>query len=332
MKVLHYCFNKEEAPYFQEVQQKYGFRMDFTEQALTYENARQTAGYDAIWVLTPCVIDDAVAEILQENGVRYVVSRAAGIDHLDIESLGRRGIKAANTPDYSPRSIAEFAVMMALNSIRRTKRSSQMTADLDFRLNGLRGKELGSLYAGVIGTGRIGFETARLLHGFGCRVGAYDLFPSPAVEAYAQYWPLEQLYTQCDILFLHCPLTSETEHMINRESLRLMPKGVYIVNAARGGLVDHEAVLEGLESGQIAGFAFDVYENEKSFIRRKLGQGEAPDSVFTKLIACDNVDYSAHISFFTDQAVENMIFRALENLAQYAQTGSCENELTNCRL
>ncbi|MFV0413687.1 MAG: NAD(P)-dependent oxidoreductase [Oscillospiraceae bacterium] len=328
LKALQFCALKSEEPFFKDVASRYPFTMDFVPSPLTPENLALTKGYDAVWVLTSCPIDAAMAKGLAENGVRFVVSRAAGTDHLDLKALAENGIRVANVPYYSPSAVAEFAIMTALCLLRRTKQSVHMVEQRDFRLAGLKGRELGALQVGVMGTGRIGATTIKLLQGFGCAVAASDPYPNPSLAGIIPYVQPKQLFAQSDLVFLHCPLTPENQGFVNTDTLATMPEGAYIINAARGGLVNHRDVLQALESGRLAGFGFDVYENEAGFVRRKLAPEETLDATLAALIAHPNALYSAHVAFFTDKAIESMIEVTLGNLAQYAQTGKCANEAT----
>ena len=327
MKVRIYGAKQDEIAFYETIREQYPVEPVFAGEILTMDTVDQTRGFEAVWILTMCKITREVAFALKENGVKYVVTRSAGWDHMDLAAMKEAGLKGANVPFYSPRAISEHAILTALSILRCGKKQQHMIEAGNFTLAGVLGKELNTMTAGVVGTGRIGYETISFLKGFGCRVLAYDLYENEPTAKLAEYVPLNTLFSQADIVFFHCPLTEEYYHLLNREAIAGMKDGVYIVNNARGGLVEAEAVLEGLESGKIAGFGFDVYENENVFLRKSGVKRESLDPVFQRLLAREDTIYTAHTGFYTDKAIESMIEVTLENLKEYAQTGNCRNEL-----
>lgn len=328
MKVRIYGAKPDEIAFYHTMQDQYPVEPVFAREILSMETVSRTKGFEAVWILTVCKITEEVARALKENGVKYVVTRSAGYDHMDLNAMRVQGLKGANVPYYSPKAISEHAILTALSILRYAKKQQRMVAGGNFTLEGIQGRELNSMTAGVIGTGRIGCETISFLKGFGCRVLAYDVFENERARSMAQYVPLEELFSSSDIVFLHCPLTEENYHLLDEAALEQMKDGVYIVNNARGGLVDHRAVLKGLKSKKVAGFGFDVYEEEAAFLRKKDVKAEQYDPVFRELLEQENAVYTAHTGFYTDKAIESMILVTLENLKEYAMTGSCRNELT----
>lgn len=326
MKVLVYGSAAEERPVYEAAAREGSLSFTFAAAPLCLENADETRGYEALIVVTRCHITAQVAKVLAKNGVRYVATRSAGTDHLDLAALRAAGIRAANVPFYAPCAIAEHTILLALALLRNLKREARLLAAGDYSLGGLRGRQLGSMTAGVIGTGRIGCETIRLLKGFDCRVLACDPYPNPRAAQLAEYTDRETLLRQADIVFLHCPLTPESTHLINAGALTLMKPGAYLVNTARGGLVDAGVVLRALETQRLAGFAFDVYEHEETYLRRAAGT-QALDDTMRALLAREDVVYTAHIAFFTDQAIQAMIEVTIQNLTEFAESGSCKNEV-----
>ena len=327
MRVRIYGAQADEKPFYESVQDAYGFSFTFAPEILTEQTAGETRGFDAVLILTSCKITRTVAKLLHENGVRFIAARSAGFDHIDLDACRDYGLRAANVPFYAPEAIAEHSILLALTLLRKLPKTLHKVSHGDYTMTGLKGRQLGSLTAGVLGTGRIGRTTIGLLHGFGCKVLAYDLYPNEALSDVCTYVSQEEVLRQADILFLHCPLTAENTHLISAQTLALMKPGAYLINAARGGLVDAAAVLGALEQGQLAGFGFDVYENERDFVRKNLGHAPA-DPVFQALYAREDVCFTPHVAFYTDRAVENMIRVSLDNLQEFAQTGACKNEVT----
>lgn len=327
MKVLIFNSTKEEVDYIKERNIDFGFELDFADFDFNAAGMAQFQGYDALWIVTNCKITAERSDIISKAGVKYIASRAAGTDHMDIAAMKSAGLLAANVPRYSPNAIAEHTVCLILMALRKMKRELRMIEQYDFSLTGLKGRELRNLTVGILGTGRIGAETIQLLSGFGCRLLAYDLYENSGVAHLVTYCEQQQLLEQSDILVLHCPLTKENERLINSDSIAKMKEGVVIINTARGGVMDYAAVLKELEQGKISAVAFDVYDNEGDFIRKKVEPATVEDQVLKKLLEKDNVIYTAHMSFFTDTAIENMILSSLENLQEYRQTGVCSNEI-----
>ena len=286
-----------------------------------------TKGYDAIWIVTVLHIDREIAKILKDNGVKYIASRAAGTDHMDLKSLKEYGIKVANVPFYAPNAIAEHTIMLTLSLLRKFKKELNMVNNQVFTLDGLKGKQLGMATVGVLGTGRIGTETIKILKGFGSKILAYDLYSNQVVKEYAEYVSEEKILTESDILIFHCPLTESNYHIINEESIKKLRDGVLLINTARGGLFDFESILKGVKDEKIGGLAFDVYENEEIFLRKDFSNKDINDLVFKELLSLENVIFTAHMGFFTDQAIASMIDTSLDNLYQYETTGCCKNEV-----
>jgi len=309
-----------------EQENRQGFEVALFRELLTQETAARTAGYDAVTINVHCVIDAGMARTLRECGVRYILTRAAGADHLDLAAIHAEGLKSANVPTYAPNSIAEHTVMLALELLRKRKLQFRRVERYDFRFTGAIGSELRNAVAGVVGTGRIGAETVRDLSGFGCRILACDARETPAVAGLASYLPMDGLLAQSDIVILHCPMNEGNRHLINARTLAMMKEGAMLVNTARGGLVDNEAVLAALDAGRLAGYAFDVYEHEEFFGKAVSENDPSVDETFRKLLRDERVICTGHTAFYTREAVRSMVSVMFGNLEEYASTGSCSNE------
>lgn len=329
MKVLVLGIREGEDQFFYDDDEKnsYGFEYTFSREMLSMKNIELAKGYEALCIVVSCVITREVAEKLHEYGVKYILTRAAGTDHLDVEAIHRLGMQTANVPMYSPNAISEHTVMLILMMLRKMREQLHRVESHNFSLSGLQTRELRNMTVGVIGTGRIGCTTIKNLSGFGCRIIASDIFENDAVKPLVTYKPLSQVLCESDILVFHCPLTPENHHMINAESIKTLKDGVVLINTARGGLFDFAAVLDGLKSGRIYGLGIDVYEGENGFLRKDLTGQELADPVFAGLLEQENVIYTTHTAFYTDEAVRNMISTSLANLQQYITEGSCKNEV-----
>lgn len=327
MKMIVTAHREDETEIFQKVNTKFGFELEFCKDKLCEENKEIVTGCEVLSINATCRIDANMAAFLKQADIKYILTRTAGIDHIDMKAVAEMGIRVANVPAYSPNAISEHTVMMILSVLRKMKVQYQRIHDQYFFIEGLRGRELGRMTVGVIGAGRIGAMTIRNLSGFGCRILAFDTDQRDDVKKYAQYVSREELIQQSDIIVLHCPLTADNEHMINQHMVDSMKDGVILVNPARGGLVDTEAVYEALVSGKISAFAMDVYEYESMTQRRDFRGKELPDKLLEKLLAMDNVLFTSHTAFYTDEAIENIVDTTLTNLYEWSTTNNCRNEM-----
>lgn len=327
MRVLLFQTNAEELEYIHRCNGQFGFELTFADFDFNSAGREVFYGFDALWITTSCKVTEEKIGELKQAGIRFIASRAAGTDHMDSEGMRAAGIRGANVPKYSPNAIAEHTVCLVLMLLRHMKRELSMIQNFDFTLEGLKGRELRNMTVGVVGTGRIGAKTIQALKGFGCRIIAYDLYENEEVKDKVSYTGLQNIFTESDIIILHCPLTKENEGLINGETISLMKDKVLLINTARGGLMDYEALLCGLTSGKIGGAAFDVYDRETPYIRKKAEKDIYPDETLRELLALENVIYTAHMSFYTDTAIENMILTTFENLKEYEETGHCSNDI-----
>lgn len=329
MKVLVFGIREGEDQFFFDDNEKnqYGFTFDFTKDMLNLNNIEMVKGYEAICIVVTCVITKEVAEKLHEYGVKYILTRAAGTDHLDLATIHELGMYAAHVPLYSPNAISEHTVMLILMIMRKMKEQLHRIEANDFTLKGLQTKELRNMTVGVIGTGRIGCTTIKNLSGFGCKIIASDIYENPNALPYVTYLSMDEVFAQSDILLFHCPLTAENHHLIRKETIEKLKDGVILINTARGGLFDFKDILDGLKSGKISGLGVDVYDGENLFLRKDLTKTGVDDPVFNELMSMENVIYTTHTAFYTDEAIRNMIGTSLANLHEYLTTGSCKNEV-----
>ncbi|MGN0166103.1 MAG: NAD(P)-dependent oxidoreductase [Lachnospiraceae bacterium] len=330
MKLLIFGTTKREQKTILEINETIKIsELAFTDGIFSLERIEEVKGFDAIWIMTNSHIGMAEAAALKVAGVNYIISRATGIDHLELDALEHCGLKAANVPDYSPNAISEHTVLMLLTMLRKMKREQALISRRNFGIEGVCGREIRTMTIGVVGAGRIGRLTMKALKGFGAKLLVYAPTVYPEVEEMAEYVSLEELFEKSDAIILHCPLKESNYHLINEESLTKCKDGLVLINTARGGLVDGKAVLQGLKSGKISGFGMDVWETEDEFIRKDLGNIPVSDEVFEELLEREDVVYTSHISFLTDQALYEIMRISLENAAEYEKTGACKNEVTH---
>lgn len=304
--------------------------INFIGSPLTFQTARLAEGCDAVCVFVNDRIDAQTAKILAAQGVGLVALRCAGYNNVDLTACAQFSIRVVRVPAYSPHAVAEHAagLMLALN--RKIHRAYCRIREMNFSLDGLVGFDLQSKRIGLIGTGRIGSAFAGICAGFGMRIVAYDLFKSrDLVTRYGvEYVPLETLYKESDIISLHAPLTPETYHIINRQSLEMMKKGVMIINTSRGALIDTAALLDGLKSEKVGSAGLDVYEEEEGVFFEDLSQTILHDDVLARLLTLPNVIVTSHQAFLTEEALANIAATTLESIAAFASGAPLENEIT----
>lgn len=300
----------------------------FLEPRLNTTTAALAKGFDAVCVFVNDQLDGAVLEQLSEGGIRAVALRCAGFNNVDLKAAERLGISVVRVPAYSPYAVAEHTVALILTLNRQIHRAYHRIRDGNFALDGLLGFDLRGRTVGVVGTGQIGLEVVRIMRGFGCRVLCYDLHANPeAQQLGGEYVALDDLFSQADIVSLHCPLTPDTHHLINADAVAKMKPGVMLINTSRGAMVDTAAIIEGLKSGQIGYLGLDVYEEESDLFFEDLSNIVLKDDVFARLLTFPNVVITGHQAFFTRNALESIARTTLGNLTELESTGQCANRV-----
>jgi D-lactate dehydrogenase len=300
----------------------------FLQQKLDLVSVHGAAGADAICVFVNDQLDAAVLQALKDLGIRFIALRCAGYNNVDLPTAKQLGFTLVRVPAYSPQAVAEHSVGLMLCLSRKFHKAYNRTRDNNFDLNGLLGFNLHGKTVGVIGTGRIGTAAVQILRGFGCRVLCVDPLPNPQVIAMgAEYITAEQLYPQADIISLYCPLTPESLHLINAQSLEKMKDGVMLINTSRGALVDTKAVIKALKSSKIGYLGLDVYEQEADLFFKDLSDQIIADEVFQRLLTFPNVLITGHQAFFTAEAMQQISCITSDNLMQLARGEVCPNAI-----
>ncbi len=285
-------------------------RFTYFEARLTHATAVLAKGAAAVCLFVNDQADDAVLGEFAGAGVRLVALRSAGFNNVDLAAARRLGVTVARVPAYSPDAVAEHTVAMILSLNRAIHRAYARVREGNFALEGLLGFDLKGRIVGVVGTGRIGAAVARIMLGFGCRVLAHDLAPDPACAASGVFYvALDELLAESDIVTLHCPLTPQTRHVIDADALRRMRPGAYLVNTARGALVNEQDVADACKSGRLWGYAADVLETEPV---------KAPH-VFQDV---ENIIVTPHIGSRTNESVQRQGMRAANNLVNFLKGNS----------
>lgn len=307
MKVTVYnCREFDEKELFLRYEKELDMELVLCPDAPDKENAALAKGSLCIDIITSKMTKELL-EIFASYGVKYVVTRTIGYDHVDIEAARKLGMTVANAP-YGPNGVADYAVMLILMTVRRMKSIINRTRIQDYTLKGLMGRELKDLTVGVVGTGRIGKAVLANLSGFGCRRIAYDVYESEDVKKNGvSYVTLDEMWEQADVITLHAPLTEDNYHMLNEETISKMKSGVVIINTARGGLIDSEALIKGIESGKIGGAGLDVVENEFGLYYYDHKEDILDNRELFLLRSFPNVIVSHHMAFYTDDCVETVV-------------------------
>ena len=316
MKLFAYALREyDELGYLDACAREMGFDYGWTPEYPSMDNVDLARGYDALCIITnpmPARLLDA----FHDEGVRNLATRTIGYEHIDVAHAYELGMRVANAP-YPPEGVANYAIMLLLMAQRKVKLLARQSAAQDFTLRGKLGTDISSSTVGVIGTGRIGSTVVRHLSGFGCRILANDPYPSPEVEKYATYVDLDTLYAESDAITLHAPGMEENRHMIDADALSRMRRGVTIVNAARGMLIDTSALVDALESGQVGAAALDTIENEADLYYLDRSRDVLPNRDRAVLISLPNVIVSPHMAFYTAEDVEAMIRNAASALLAF---------------
>lgn len=328
MKVAVFSTKPYDRQFFTAANESFGHELTWYEPHLDQYTAALAQGVDAVCVFVNDIVDAPTLQILATNGIRCIALRCAGYNNVDLNAARAMGMDVVRVPAYSPHAVAEHTIGLLLAVNRKIHRAYNRTREGNFALDGLLGFDLYGLTAGVIGTGRIGINVARILRGFGCRVIASDLVPNEECRAFGvEYVDIDVLLQESDIITLHCPLTPDSRHLISVEAIAKMKTGVTLINTSRGALVDSRALIAGLKSGKIGNLAFDVYEEEGDLFFEDLSNTVIQDDVFTRLTTFPNVLITGHQAFFTRNALDNIARTTLGNLSEVQASKRCGNSL-----
>ncbi|NJD25347.1 MAG: 2-hydroxyacid dehydrogenase [Betaproteobacteria bacterium] len=328
MKIAVFSAKRYDRDYLDAANASEGHTLKYQEAPLDLDTVHLAAGYDAVCIFVNDKADAAVLQQLKAGGTGLVALRCTGFNNVDLKAAEALGVKVVRVTDYSPYSVAEHAVALLLAINRKIHRAYNRTRDSNFALDGLMGFDLHGKSVAVIGTGKIGRVFARIMVGLGCNVIGYDKYPCREFEEIGgHYAEPGEIGRDADIVSLHAPLTPETYHIINADTIARAKRGALLINTSRGGLVDTEAVIEGLKSGQIGGFATDVYEQEAGLFFRDLSSVVVTDDVLQRLISFPNVIVTGHQAFFTREAITTICETTLKSATEFANGQPLSNEI-----
>lgn len=325
MKIAFFDTKPYDKPSFEQFGAENGIEFKYFEAKLNEDTVSLARGFDGVCVFVNDTVNAAVIDRLAQMGVRVVALRCAGFNNVDMKhAFGK--LHVLRVPAYSPYAVAEHTMAMLLTSIRRIHKAYIRTRDFNFSLVGMTGFDLHGKTVGVIGTGRIGRAFIDICRGFGMKVLAYDKFPAEGLCG-VRYVSLDELFRESDVISLHCPLTEETYHLVDEETLEKCKKGVVILNTSRGALVDAEALLLGIKSRKVGAACLDVYEEESELFFEDFSGHILEDDTLARLISMPNVIVTSHQAFLTEEALANIAETTVENLVGFFRDGECPNEL-----
>ena len=329
MKLAFFDTHRFERETFEEANARFAHELTFFEPRLTRHTAPLAVGFEAVCSFVNDHLDAEALAVLRRNGVRLVALRSAGYNHVDLTAAARLGLPVVRVPEYSPYAVAEHAVGLILALNRKIHRAFNRVREANFSLDGLVGFDLHGKTVGIIGTGRIGSVLARIMHGFGCQLLAYDLKQNERLAAQfgLRYVDLAELYSRSDIISLHVPLTPQTHHLIDAKALARMKRGVFLINTGRGALIDSRALIAALKSGHVGAAGLDVYEEEEGVFFQDLSNQVLQDDVLARLLTCPNVLITSHQAFLTREALVNIAETTLANVRAFERGEPLVNQV-----
>ena len=296
---------------------------------LTPKTVELAKGFDAICAFVNDELNSNVLTMLNEVGVNAIALRCAGFNNVDLDAANKLGIRVARVPAYSPEAVAEHTIALMLTLNRKLHKAYNRTKEDNFNLNGLLGFNIYGKTIGLVGTGKIGLATAKILRGFGAKLLAYDpVINSEAASLGVNYVSFNELLQQADIISLHCPLNDDTFHLLNEQTIKAMKPGVMIVNTGRGALIDSKCLINNLKSGHIGHLALDVYEQESELFFDDHSSAIVQDDIFQRLLTFPNVLITGHQGFFTQEALNQIATTTLQNIRCLVAGDISDNEIT----
>ena len=313
---------------FNEINIDYNFNIKYFENKLNPDTAIQAKGYNIVCAFVNDTISKNVIDTLKMNDIKLIALRCAGYNNIDLQYAYKR-IHTVRVPAYSPYAIAEHTMALILTLNRKIHKAYYRTRDNNFNINGLVGFDLHNKTVGVIGTGKIGKIFINILKGFGVNILAYDLYPDNdfAKKVGFKYVDLDTMYKESDIISLHCPLTSETYHLINKKSINKMKNHVMIINTGRGQLINTQDLIDALKKSKVGYAGLDVYEEESEYFFEDYSNQILDDDVLARLLTFPNVIITSHQGFFTHEALKTIAQTTLENIKKYIFSNELNNEV-----
>lgn len=328
MKIAFFSTKSYDRESFILQREKFGHEYSFFEAQLDHKTVTLAEDHQVVCSFVNDPIDEFILKRLNHYGVGLIALRCAGYNQVNLEAAEKYGVKVVRVPAYSPEAVAEHAFAILLTLVRRTHKAYNRVRENNFSLEGLTGINIHGKIIGVVGTGAIGKAFCRIATGFGAKIMAYDLYPSEEmIQIGVEYHRLEEVFAKSQILSLHCPLTPQTRHLINKDSLALMQPGITIINTSRGALIDTKAVIKALKSKIIGYLGIDVYEQEEHIFFKNLSDEILEDEQISRLMTFPNVLITGHQAFLTHEALTQIALTTLENISDFAANKPLINEV-----
>jgi len=316
-KVAVFSSKKYDQEFINRFNQSTDLTFEFFESKLSLETVKLAQNFNAVCIFVNDEANKAVLTQLNAYGINIIALRCAGFNNVDIEFAQQLGMKICRVPEYSPEAVAEHTVGLMLTLSRKFHKAYNRIREENFALDGLMGFNLFNKTVGIIGAGHIGLATLKILNGFGCKLIAVDPMQSPeALSLGVKYVSLNELFSQADIISLHCPLLPETKHIINKQALEQIKPNAMLINTSRGGLIDTKAVVDALKYKKIGYLGIDVYELESNLFFEDLSGQIIQDDVFARLCTFPNVLITGHQGFFTEEAISTIAKTTIESLTR----------------
>ncbi|GAA4823094.1 2-hydroxyacid dehydrogenase [Algivirga pacifica] len=330
MKVAVFGTQSYDKEFLEKESKDSSHKLVYFDSPLSIMTAPLAKGFDAVCVFVNDDVNGEAIRAIAELGVKIIALRCAGYNNVDLDEAKRQNIKVVRVPAYSPHAVAEYTVALILTLNRKTHKAYNRVREGNFSLERLTGFDLYGKTVGVVGTGKIGQIFAGLMKGFGCRILALDAYPNKKLEkeGLLKYATLSDLLEQSDIVSLHCPLTPETKHIIDDQTVWRMKQGAMLINTSRGGLIDTEAVIRALMKGHLGYLGMDVYEQEEELFFKDLSETLISDEKLMQLVTFPNVLVTGHQAFFTDTALTQIAKVTIDNLTAFEKGEVLENEVT----
>lgn len=329
MRITFFDTHPYDREVFMKANDRFGHDLVFLEPRLNADTASLAKGFTSICSFVHDRLDREALSILTQGGVRLIALRCTGFNHVDLAAVREFNLKVVRVPSYSPHAVAEHTVALVLTLNRKIHRAYTRVREGNFSLEGLIGFDLFGKTIGLIGLGKIGRVVANIFHGFGCGILAHDLKPDPSLisQTGLRYVELPELYKDSDVICLHLPLTNETLHLIDEKAIAQMKPGVMLINTGRGGLIDTQALIQGLKTGRIGSAGLDVYEEEEDVFSRDLSEQVLQDDQLARLLTFPNVVITAHQGYFTREALRDIAQTTLENISAFENGTPLINEV-----
>lgn len=328
IKIAFFDTKPYDRTWFEHSNQDFGFNIKFLPMRLNADTAELAKGYDAVCAFVNDEIDQKVADILWENGVKLIALRCAGYNNVDLQAVWKR-LHVVRVPAYSPHAVAEHALALLLTLNRKTHKAYSRTRDGNFALSGLVGFDLYGKTAGIIGTGKIGRITAEILHGFGMNILVSDPYKDEewASSIRAKYVENAEIFAQSDVISLHCPLTPENYHLVDERAIASMKQNAILINTGRGALIDTKALVDALKHNKIGGAGLDVYEEEDEYFFEDHSGSAITDDTLARLLTFPNVLITGHQAFLTTEALNAIAKTTLGNVQDFFEKNELPNEI-----